>query len=204
VVLAAVGLALSLPALLLAPSLGTGGPLDPIGSQTRDVARGLDQLDAALGRVQSSLTAAGATLDNGRRASTDASDMTAAMASAMSELSAAANVQVLGVQPFAALAPRFSELATRSQAVATSLTATAGSLDSTHTELSALQTDVGDLRDTVRNLGTGQAGRNGVGGPSMVATRLLLALLVVWFAASSGVTLLSAARELRGPAAHSF
>ena len=199
VVLAALGLLFSLPALLMAASLGTGGPLDPIVSQTRGVARGLDQLDVALSRLESSLTAAGATLEDGRRASTDASNMTAALATAISELSLAANAQVLGVQPFAALAPRFSELATRSQAVASSLTSTASSLGTTRIELSALQADVGDLRDTLRRLGAGSAQRNGTGGPSMLPTRLMLVLLVAWFAASSGLALLGAARDLNDP-----
>jgi len=194
--LAAVGLALSLPALLVALSLGTGGPLDPIGSQTRALGRGVDQLDAALARVESSLLAAGATLDNGRQASTDASAMTASLATAMSELSAASNVQVLGVAPFAQLAPRFSEIATRSQAVATSLTSTADSLGSTRTQLSSLQTDVGNLRETLRSIGAGNAEQEGFGGPSLLVTRLFLVLLVAWFAASSGVTLLAALREL--------
>jgi hypothetical protein len=198
-VLAALGLILSMPALLVAVSLGTGGPLDPIGSQTRDVARGLDQLDGALSRIETSLTAAGATLEDGRRVSTDASDMTTALATAMSELSLAASAQVLGVQPFAALAPRFSELATRSHGVASSLTSTASSLGTTRTELSGLQTDVGDLRDTVRRLGAGSAQRDGIGGPSLLATRLLLVLLVAWFATSSGLALLVAARELNEP-----
>ena len=62
-----------------------------------------------MSRLEFTLEEAGATLDDGRRASTNASDMTSAMAGAMSELSTAAAVQVLGVQPFAALAPRFAE-----------------------------------------------------------------------------------------------
>ena len=70
-ILAAGGLVLSLPALLMVLSLGTGAPLDPIGSQTRGLSRGVDQLDAALGRLQGSLIAAGATLDDGRKASTE-------------------------------------------------------------------------------------------------------------------------------------
>ena len=142
------------------------------------------------------LLAAGATLDNGRQASTDASAMTASLATAMSELSAASNVQVLGVAPFGQLAPRFSEIATRSQAVATSLTSTADSLGSTRTQLSSLQTDVGNLRETLRSIGAGKAEQEGFGGPSLLVTRLFLVLLVAWFAASSGVTLLAALREL--------
>ena len=196
--LAGVGLALSLPALLVALSLGTGGPLDPIGSQSRAVGKGVDQLDAALAQVESSLTAASGTLDNGRQASTDASGMTAALATAMSQLADASSVQVLGVQPFAQLAPRFSEISQRSQAVATSLTSTADSLGSTRTQLSSLQTDVEDLRGTLREIGAGNAENGGFGGPSLLAARLLLALLVVWFAASSAVNLLTAMRELRG------
>ena len=76
-ILAAAGLVLSVPALLMALSLGTGAPLDPIGSQTRGLSRGIAQLDAALTNLQGSLIAAGASLDNGRQASTDASAMTA-------------------------------------------------------------------------------------------------------------------------------
>ena len=197
-VLATVGLALSIPALLVALSLGTGGPLDPIGSQTRALGKGVDQLDAALARVESSLTSASATLDNGRQASTDASAMTASLATAMSDLSAASNVQVLGVQPFAQLAPRFSEIAQRSQAVASSLTSTAVSLGSTRTQLSSLQTDVEGLRTTLREVGAGNAENGGFGGTSLLVTRLLLALLVAWFVASSAVNLLTALRELRG------
>jgi hypothetical protein len=192
--LAAFGLALSLPALFVALSLGTGGPFDPIGSQTRGVSRGLDQLDAALDRVESSLTAAAATLDQGRRASLDASGVTAELATAMSELSAASSVEVFGVQPFAPIAPRFSEIATRSQALASSLTGTAGSLEDTRTQLTGLRTDVGDLRSSVQELGGGQPA---IGGPSLLITRLLLALLVLWLAASSAVGLVSALRELR-------
>jgi hypothetical protein len=193
---AAAGLALSLPALLVALSLGTGGPLDPIGPQSRAFGRGVDQLDSALSRVESSLTAASDTLNNGRQASTDASGMTASLATAMSDLADASNVQVLGVQPFAQLAPRFAEIAQRSKAVATSLTSTADSLGSTRIQLSALQADVGDLRATLRDIGAGSAAEGGFGGPSLVATRMLLALLVVWFAASSAINLLTAIREL--------
>jgi hypothetical protein len=194
--LAAAGLVLSLPALLIVLSLGTGGPLDPIGSQARAVERGADQLDAALARVEVSLTAAGTTLDDGRRASTDASAMTASLGNAMSELASASSVQVLGVQPFAQLAPRFSELATRSRAVAASLTSTAASLGTTRTELAALQTDVSDLRETLRGLGAG-AQQDALGGASLVVTRLLLALLVAWFAGASAVALLLALRDLQ-------
>ena len=195
--MAATGLALSLPAVLVALSLGSGGPFDPIGSQTRAFGKGVDQLDTALAHVDSSLSAAGGTLDNGRQASADASAMTASLANAMSELSAASNIQVLGVQPFAQLAPRFSEISQRSQAVATSLTSTADSLAGTRTELSSLQTDVEDLRVTLREIGAGNAENGGVGGASLLVTRLLLALLVVWFAASSAVNLLYVMREFR-------
>src|SRR5207302_1824590 len=109
--------------------------------------------DAALAEVESSLIDASATLDNGRQASTDASAMTASLATAMSELSDASSIQVLGVQPFAQLAPRFSEIAERSQAVASSLTSTADSLGSTRTQLSSLQNDVEDLRTTLHEIG---------------------------------------------------
>jgi len=198
VILAALGLALSLPALFVALSLGTGGPLDPIGSQTRALGKGVDQLDTALAHLESSLTAASATLDNGRQASTDASSMTASLATAMSDLSAASAVQVLGVEPFAQLAPRFAEIAQRSQAVASSMTSTADSLGGTRTQLSSLQADVENLRTTLREVGAGNAEQGGFGGPSLLATRLLLALLVAWFAATSAVNLLVVARELRG------
>lgn len=194
--LAAIGLALSVPALLVALSLGSGGPFDPIGSQTRALAKGVDQLDIALAHLGLSLAAAGATLDNGRQTSSDASAMTASLARAMSDLSVASNFQVLGVQPFAQLAPRFSDIAQRSQAVATSLSSTADSLASTRTQLSSLQTDVEDLRATLREVGAGNAEQGGFGGPSLLSTHILLALLVAWFAASSAVNLLTAAREL--------
>ena len=122
--------------------------------------------------------------------------MTASMATAMSELSSAAGVQVFGVQPFAALAPRFSELAARSQDVAASLASTADSLGTTRARLTALQTDVGGLRDTLHSLGAGNGEPDRLGGPSLVVTRLLLVLIVAWVGASSGVALLAAIREL--------
>jgi preprotein translocase subunit SecG len=50
---------------------------------------------------------------------------------------------------------------------------------------------------TLREIGAGNAENGGVGGASLFVTRLLLALVVLWFAASSAVSLLSVMREFR-------
>jgi len=50
-ILGAVGLILTIPALVVTLSIGTGGPLAPLGSTAADVIDGLNRIATTLDRV---------------------------------------------------------------------------------------------------------------------------------------------------------
>ncbi len=194
VVLGVLGILISIPAIGVALSIGTGGPLDPVGFQTRDLSQSLDQVETALTRVQSSLGAAGSTLDDAQETATNAAQMTDSLGSAMSDLATASSLQVLGIQPFAGLAPRFRQIATRSAAVADSLRSTASDLGTSRSELNTLTTQVTRLATLAGRLSNGG---QGLGGPSIVLARLLLALFFAWLGATAGLSVAEAWPQLR-------
>jgi len=194
-VLGVLGILISIPAIGVALSIGTGGPLDPVGFQTRDLSQSLDQVETALTRVQSSLGAAGSTLDDAQATATNAAQMTDSLGSAMSDLATASSLQVLGIQPFAGLAPRFRQIATRAAAVADSLRSTASDLGTSRSELNTLTSEVTRLATLAGRL-SGRGGQ-GLGGPSIVLARLLLALFFAWLGATAGLSVAEAWPQLR-------
>jgi hypothetical protein len=196
IAVAAIGLVLTLVAIPPVLSIGTGGPLDPVGSVSRNLTRGLEEMSSALDGLGRSLASATTTLDGAQGSVTNAADVSASLAQAMDDLAAASGAQVLGVQPFAALAPRFSELATRSQALAASLRTTGTSLDASRGELDQLRTRVSELQTTLDEL-RGE-GSGVFEGASLGAGRVLLALLLAWLAATAALALIGSLRQLRG------
>jgi hypothetical protein len=193
-VLGVIGLLLTIPAIGVVLSMGTGGPLDPIGSQTRAVSRTLDEVERALSRVRATMHSAGTTLDDARTTAGSAAGMTDALSQAMADLATASGVEVLGVKPFGSLGPRFSELATRATAVADALRTTATNLGTSRTDLDALAGEVTSLAALTGRIGGDQAG--GASG-SLVIARILLALLLAWMAATAGLSVIEARRQLR-------
>ena len=192
-VLGALGVILTIPGIVVVLSLGTGGPLDPVGSQARALNRSITQVSAALVRVQSSLDSAGATLDEAQTTAGDAAEMTDALAAAMDDLASASGVQVLGIQPFATLVPRFSELSTRATAVAGALRSTGKNLGTSRKDLDALARQVTSLATLAGRLAGGQDG----GGGALILARFLLALLLAWMGATAALSFLEARRQLR-------
>ncbi len=197
-VLGVIGLLLTIPAIAVVLSLGTGGPLDPIGSQTRAVSRTLDEVERALVRVRTSMDSAGTTLDDARDTAGSAAGMTDALSQAMADLATASGVAVLGVKPFGSLGPRFRELATRAGAVADALRTTATNLGASRADLDALAGEVTSLAALARRIGGDQSAG---GGASLAIARTLLALLMAWMAATAGLSAVEARRLLTLPPA---
>jgi hypothetical protein len=195
--LGAIGLVLTLPAIPAALSLGTGGPLDPVGSETRALASALDRTYASLSRVQAALVSAGGALEGADASLADGASVSTSLSTAMADLASASGVQFLGVQPFAGLAPRFDELAVRAQALATSLQTTQRSVAASRTDLGRLQQEVSSLGQALHDLGAGRARQEGFGGASLPVARLYAAGLLAWLAALSAVWLINALRQAR-------
>lgn len=194
--LAVLGLVLIVPAIGVVLSLGTGGPIDPFGSQARALTRSLDGIDRALTDVEASIDSADATLDDAGSTAGNASQMMDGLASAMSDMAGAASVEVFGVRPFAGIAPQFTQLADRAAAVAGSLRSTQGSLATSRRDLAALSRDVQTLAQSLRRFGT--AGAEGaMGGTSLAVARVLIALLLGWMAVAAAVWGLDAYARLR-------
>ena len=198
VAVAGAGVVLTLAALLATLSVGTGGPLDPIGGLSRDVNTGLDQIDASLAQARASLASAQDTLDAARSSVVDASSTSASMSSSMNALADASGVQVLGVQPFAGLAPRFRELATNSAAMASSLDTTQGSIGASRTELGRLSDDLRKLSGTLSRLGADAEHGSQAGGGSALVLRLLIGGVLLWLAATAALQLTDAWRAWKG------
>jgi hypothetical protein len=192
-ILGAVGLIITIPALVVTLSIGTGGPLDLLGSATRDLTSGIDRLGATLERVDSSLRSAEATLKDAQSSATNAAEVTASLGTAMSNLADAADLRVLGTQPFAPLIPQFTELAKRSAALAVSLRSTGTSLQGSRADLVALHDDVAALAVLARRLGQTA---DGSGDLRLMAVRVVASLLLAWLAALAALMLFDARRGI--------
>lgn len=188
---------LTVAALAAALSLGTGGPLDPLGGLARDANQALDRIDASLQAAQRSLTSAQATLDGAQSSVADASSVSGSLSSSMNALADASGAQVLGIQPFAALAPRFRELATNSASLARSLDTTQASIGTSRGDLARLSADLSDLSRTLSRLGADAEHGSQAGGGSALALRLLLAGVLTWLAATAALSLADAWRAWR-------
>jgi len=197
-ILGALGLILTIPALVVTLSIGTGGPLDPLASATRDLTGGMDRLGATLEHVDSSLRSAEATLKDAQASATNAAGVTASLGTAMSDLADAADLRVFGTQPFAPLIPQFTELATRSAALAVSLRSTGMSLAGSRAELVALHDDIAALAQLARRLSPSANG--GSSDPRLVVLRIIASGLLAWLAAIAALMLFDARRGMRGRA----
>lgn len=189
------GLLLTLGAIPVAASVGSGGPLDPMGSIVLRLHAGLDGTSSALVAVGSSLASATGTLDGAGRSLSDAATVSSSLGQAMDDLAAASTDQVLGIQPFAGLAPRFRDLADRSRSLASSLQATGASVGSARIDLDGLRARVAQLRVTVDDLRAETAA--GFGGGSLAIGRVALMLLLAWLAATAALSVIGSARTLR-------
>jgi hypothetical protein len=198
VILGALGLILTIPALVVTLSIGTGSALDPLASATRDLTDGMDRLGATLEHVDSSLRSAEATLKDAQGSATNAASVTASLGTAMSDLADAADLRVFGTQPFAPLIPQFSQLATRSAALAVSLRSTGTSLGSSRAELLALHDDIAALAQLARRLSPST--NDGNGDPRLVVLRVMASGLLAWLAALAALMLFDARRGMRGRA----
>ncbi len=196
--LGVMGLLLTVPAIAVVLSIGTGAPLDPIGSQTRALSRTVDEAERALERAQATLASAGGTLDDAQHTATSTADMTDALSQSMADLATASGVEFLGVRPFASLVPRFSELAKRATSVADALRTTAANLTTSRADLDAMSAEVTSLAKLAGRISTGGSG-SGLNGTSLVVGRILLALLLAWMAATAALSVMEARRQLRLP-----
>ena len=187
---------LTLPALVVTISIGTGGPLDPLGSTAADVIDGLNRIATTLDRVDSSLRSAVSTLKGAESSATDAAGVTKSLGTAMADLADAADLRVLGTQPFAPLIPQFTELSKRSAALSRSLATTGTSLGSSRADLVALHDDVAALADLARSL---NRAADGSAAPKLIALRVVTSLLLAWLAALAALMLFDARRGVRHP-----
>ena len=198
VILGVVGLILTIPAIVVTLSIGTGSALDPLATATRDLTDGMDRLGATLEHVDSSLRSAEATLKDAQGSATNAASVTASLGTAMSDLADAADLRVFGTQPFAPLIPQFTQLATRSAALSVSLRSTGTSLGGSRAELLALHDDIAALAQLARRLSPSTNGGNG--DPRLVVLRVMASGLLAWLAALAALMLFDARRGMRGRA----
>jgi hypothetical protein len=194
-VLGVMGVLLTVPAIPVALSLGTGGPLDPFGSEVRALDDALSQAGSALARVDGTLTEAGSTVQEAQGTATDTADLVTALGSAMAAMADASDVNVFGIRPFSSLVPRFKAIATQATAVARSLKRAAVSLGTSRSDLAALGEEVTSLAATAQRLE--QRARNGIGGTRLAIGRILLAVLLGWMAATAALSAIEAITRLR-------
>jgi hypothetical protein len=195
-ILGVLGLILTIPALIVTLSVGTGGPFDLLGSTAADVRDGIGRIAATLDRVDASLRSAEATLKGAQASATDAASVTKSLGTAMANLADAADLRVLGTQPFAPLIPQFTELSKRSAALSTSLATTGTSLGSSRADLAALHDDVAALADLARSL---NRAADGSAAAKLIALRVVTSLLLAWLAALAALMLFDARRGVPLP-----
>jgi hypothetical protein len=136
--------------------------------------------EAALRGSADTATNASTSLESSATAARDASALVTQLATAMDGMASAAQVSVLGIQPFASLSGELSSVADRSRALATDLDATAATLDTNVADSQQAAADLGSLADELAALNA-ELERNSAAtsDPSGIAASLGLARIVL-------------------------
>lgn len=213
IVFGAVGLlVLSLAAWLILGSLGAlGTAAVSIDSQRSRLVALIEPARTALEGAADSAANAGTSLGSSATAARDAAGLTTQLADSMDAMSQAAQVSVLGVQPFASLSGELAGVATRSRTLSTDLAATATALDRNVIDATASAADLRALAERLRLLGAELAasGETGTAGTSAVAStgdaagavnlaRVVIVGLLAWLAVPAVATVWLGRRWRRG------
>lgn len=184
----------ALAAVLVIGALGAAD--DAAGSfddQRARVVALLDPTEAVLLRSAGTAENAGASLEVSARSARDAAELTTQLATAMDQMAVAAQLDVFGVRPFAALGDALIGVAMRSRTLAEDLVTTATALDAnvedsraTAADLRELATDLAALRTELGAVDTA-AGGAGLGGgldatTAIAIARIVLLGLLAWLA----------------------
>lgn len=182
------------------------GTLGALGSAAAELdtqrARLIEMLpptERALEQAADTASNAGASLEASSRATRNGANLVEQLAQAMDGMSAAAQLEVLGVRPFGGLADELANVATRSRSLAADLDATAAALDTNVTDSRAAAADIRALADelaTLRNrLASDAAHAGGASASERAASteasialaRLVLLGLLAWLAVPASI-----------------
>jgi len=191
------------------------GPLGSLGAaatsvddpRTRIVAL-LPAAEAALDSAATAATNAGTSLESSGQAARDGSDLLVQLATSMDGMSSAAQLSILGTQPFGALSQQLSAVAARSRGLATDLTAAADAIAANVTDSAAAAGRLHDLSAQIARLADELAGAGpatSAGGPSLATEiallRTILIGLLLWLAAAALAAIWLGRRLRRDPVA---
>lgn len=175
-------------AALVLGSIGAlGDTATTIDAQRRSLTALLGPAADAIDHAASSARDAGTSLTASAAAARDAADLTDQLASAMTRMSDAARVEILGTQPFGSTADEFRAVADRSSVLSIDLRRTSATLDTNVTGASTAADDLARLAGQLRELrdGLGPAASGDPGDPARTAidaTRIVLLGLLAWLA----------------------
>ena len=137
------------------------GTLGALGSAAAELdtqrARLIEMLpptERALDQAADAASNAGTSLEASARATRNGANLVGQLAQAMDAMSAAAELDVLGVRPFGGLADELANVATRSRSLAADLDSTATALDTNVTDSRAAADDIRALADELATLRT--------------------------------------------------
>lgn len=114
----------------------------------------LPPAEQALRGLSETSTNAATSLQASAAATRNGANLVEQLAIAMDDMSSAARVDVLGVQPFAGLADSLASVARRSRTLATDLLTTAGALDTNIADSRAAADDLATLADELASVRT--------------------------------------------------
>lgn len=187
---ALVGLGIALVLGTLGAVTSAAASLDE--QRTRLVAL-LEPTEATLLRSAGTAENAGTSLEASATSARDAAALTDQLAVAMDEMARAAQLEVLGIRPFAGLAVELDDVAERSRTLAADLGTTANALDANVDDSRATATDLRDLAAELADLRLELDGEAGVrppaaagswpdAGTAIAVARLVLVGLLLWLA----------------------
>lgn len=175
-------------AALVLGSIGAlGDTAATIEAQRRSLIALLGPAADAMDHAASSARDAGTSLTSSATAARDAADLTDQLASAMTRMSDAARVEILGTQPFGSTAEEFRAVADRSSALSKDLLRTSTTLDTNVAGASTAADDLARLAVRLRALrdGLGPTSSDDPVAPARTAvdaTRIVLLGLLAWLA----------------------
>jgi hypothetical protein len=186
---------LALSGLLVLGSLGAlASAAAELDTQRARLMELLPPTAQALDDIADSASNAGTSLEASARATRNGANLVEQLAQAMDGMSAAAQLEVLGVRPFGGLADELANVATRSRSLAADLESTAGALDTNVSDSRAAAADLRALADELATLRTrlasdavqaaraGAAERAASTETAIALARLVLLGLLLWLA----------------------
>jgi hypothetical protein len=155
--------------LVLGPLGSLGAAATSVDDQRTRIVALLPAAEAALDSAATAATNAGTSLESSGQAARDGSDLLVQLATSMDGMSSAAQLSILGTQPFGALSQQLSAVAARSRGLATDLTAAADAIAANVTDSAAAAGRLHDLSAQIARLADELAGAGpatSAGGPS--------------------------------------